>query len=162
MPSCWSAKVRVKRSLVINSLLCGFIACGILAANCSAQSIGSSAVNVRIVTDEADAVLAILAKQAAHQTTTEADWQRLFNSEGYVRLKRREAAMRRSFADEEFKTFVLSEPLAARASALADTLAEWKRADITRAAGLALAYLPPNARIQAKIYPVIKPRENSF
>src|SRR5205823_3380835 len=58
--------------------------------------------------------------------------------------------------------FVLSEPLATRASALADTLAKWKRADVTRAAGLALAYLPPNARIQAKIYPVIKPRENSF
>ena len=33
---------------------------------------------------------------------------------------------------------------------------------LTRAARLALNYLPKDARINAKIYPVIKPRENSF
>src|ERR671927_436895 len=35
-------------------------------------------------------------------------------------------------------------------------------ADANRAARRALAYLPKNAYIRAKIYPVIKPRENSF
>src|SRR4029450_4191794 len=49
-----------------------------------------------------------------------------------------------------------------RAQALQETLARWKRADVSRAATLALAYLPRNAHIKAKIYPVIKPRENSF
>ena len=122
----------------------------------------SAAVNVRLVTDEADAVLAILAKRQANQPITEADWQRVFQSEGYVRLKQRERSLQRSFEDADFKIFVLSDQLLARATALEATLARWKRADTTRAARLALAYLPREAGIRAKIFPVIKPRENSF
>jgi hypothetical protein len=121
-----------------------------------------SAVNVRLVTDEADAVLAILAKRKANQPIVEADWQPVFASEGYVRLKQRETSMKRSFEDAEFKTFVLSDQLASRAPAIEETLARWRQADITGAARLALAYLPKDAGIRAKIYPVIKPHENSF
>ena len=118
--------------------------------------------NLRLVTDEPEAVLAILAKRKANQPITDADWQRVFQSEGYTRLKQRETAMQRSFEDADFKTFVLSETLAARAPVLEQTFDKWKRADITRAARLALDYLPANAHIKAKVYPVIKPRENSF
>lgn len=63
---------------------------------CLAQSTDLSRVNVRVVTDEADAVLAILAKRKPRQAVTEADWQRLFSSEGYLRLKKREAEMQRT------------------------------------------------------------------
>lgn len=119
-------------------------------------------VNVRLVTDEAEAVLNILAKKKANEAISEADWQQLFATEGYVRLKQRETSMQRSFEDADFKTFVLSEQLAERAPALREALDKWKRADITGAARLALNYLPKDARIDAKIYPVIKPRENSF
>lgn len=129
---------------------------------CLAQSPLPSTVNVSLVTDEAEAVLAVLAKKRANQPVTEADWQRVFSSEGYVRLKARETAMKRSFEEADFRTFVLSEQLTERAHALEETLARWKRADITGAARLALAYLPKAARIRAKIYPVIKPRDNSF
>ena len=119
-------------------------------------------VNVRLVTDEAEAVLTILAKRKANEAISDADWQQLFATEGYVRLKQRETSMQRSFEDADFKTFVLSEQLAQRAPALREALDKWKHADITRAARLALNYLPKDARISAKIYPVIKPRENSF
>lgn len=128
----------------------------------AAQSTASAAVNVQLVTDEAEAVLAILGKKKAGEAITDADWQRVFQSEGYVRLKKREASMQRSFEDADFKTFVLSDQLAARAEALAETLARWRNADVTRSARLALAYLPKDATIRAKIYPVIKPRDNSF
>ncbi len=121
-----------------------------------------SAVNVRMVTDEAEAVLAILAKRQANHPITETDWQRVFVSEGYVRLKARETSMKRSFEDSDFKTFVLSDQLAERAQSLAETLARWKNADVTAAGRLALAYLPKTAQIKAKIYPVIKPLENTF
>lgn len=117
---------------------------------------------VTMVTDEAEAMLTILTKQQAAQPVTEADWQRLFASEGYVRLKQREEAMKRSFTDDEFRAFVLSEKLAGQRQALADTLAQWRRAEMGRATRLALAYLPRGTRIRAKIYPVIKPRDNSF
>jgi len=115
-----------------------------------------------MVTDEAEATLAILAKKKASQPITESDWQRVFQSEGYTRLKQRETSMKRSFEEADFKTFVLSDQSAERAAALEETFEKWKRADITRSARLALDYLPPGAQIKAKIYPVIKPRENSF
>ncbi len=123
---------------------------------------GQSRVDVRIVSDEAEAVLSILAKKKAQQLITDADWQRLFNSEGYVRLKKREQTMRRSFEDNDFKTFVLSDSLSARAIELEQTLERWNKADINRSAQLALKYLPSTATIRAKIYPSIKPQENSF
>ncbi len=119
-------------------------------------------VDVRIVADEAEAALEILAKRKANQPIGEADWRRLFASEGYTRLKQREAAMNRPFEDAEFKTFILSAEMAGRTQALEETLARWKRADVTEAARRALAYLPGDARIRAKVYPVIKPRDNSF
>ena len=117
---------------------------------------------MRLVTDEAEAVLAILKKRNSNQTITEADWQRLFASEGYVRLKQREQSLQRPFEDADFKQFVLSAQLAARAQALEETLFKWRRADVNKAGRLALAYLPKYAHITAKIYPVIKPRDNSF
>lgn len=129
---------------------------------CLAQSAVRAAVDVRLVTDEAEAVLSILAKRKTNRPIAGADWQRVFQSEGYVRLKARETSMRRSFEETDFKTFVLSEELAQQAQALEETLARWKRADVTGAARLALAYLPQGARIRAKVYPVIKPRDNSF
>ena len=54
-------------------------------------------VSVRLVTDEAEAVLTILAKKKANEAISEADWQQLFATEGYVRLKQRETSMQRSF-----------------------------------------------------------------
>ena len=79
-------------------------------------------VNIKVITDEADAVLAILEKRKANQTLTDSDWQRVFSSEGYVRLKKRETSMRRSFEESDFKNFALSDELLGRAEALAHTL----------------------------------------
>jgi hypothetical protein len=156
--------MRPKPSILIQGRARILVACSllILASVSFAQSPASSRVDVKVVTDEAEAVLAILSKKKAKQPPTEADWQRLFSSEGYVRLKKREAEMKRTFTDAEFKAFVLSDELVERAPALAATLDKWRRAEVDGAARRALAYLPEDARIRAKIYPVIKPRENSF
>ncbi|HEU4535236.1 MAG TPA: DUF5700 domain-containing putative Zn-dependent protease, partial [Polyangiaceae bacterium] len=89
-------------------------------------------------------------------------WFTLFSSEGYRRLKKREASMGREFNDELFRTFALSDSLGARYAALTATLALWERADARAAARRALAYLPPGAPLKAAIYPVIKPQSNSF
>lgn len=143
-------------------VLLGLAATLLLATAASAQAPSASAVEVQLITDEAEAVLTILAKKKAQQPILEADWQRLFASEGYVRLKKREASLQRDFTDEDFRSFVLSEGLATRGTALAETLAAWKQAEVSGAAQRALAYLPRGARIRAKVYPVIKPQTNSF
>jgi hypothetical protein len=131
----------------------------------SAGALAESALNriqLTLDTSEADAVLTILHKETAHQAITDADWQRLFDTEPYIRLKKREASMKRDFTDEDFKKFVLSPDLAARAPELQKTLDTWKTADLHASAERVLAYLPPEAHIRAKVFPVIKPKTNSF
>jgi hypothetical protein len=151
--------VRVQRLVQVVWCVTASFAVLALAPCCRAQS--ASRLDVRLVTDEADAVLSILAKTKSNEAVTGADWERLFSSEGYVRLKAREASLHRDFTDTEFKTFVIS-LLPERADALAKTLAAWKRADLNAAAQRALTYLPVATRIRAKVFPVIKPRQNSF
>lgn len=111
---------------------------------------------------EADAVLAILAKHSASQTVTNSDWESLFVTEPYRRLKKREASMHRDFTDDEFKKFILSDVLLKQRDALAHTVLGWKQADLHLAAVGVLQYLPAESVIRTKVFPVIKPMHNSF
>ena len=113
-------------------------------------------------TSEADAVLAIVDLRAAGKPVTNADWQKLFSSTPYVRLKKREASMHRDFTDEDFRSFVVSDDLAKQMPAIRQTLATWKKADLAAVAVRILPYLPDDSRVKASVYPVIKPKTNSF
>jgi hypothetical protein len=119
-------------------------------------------IQLQLNTDEAEAVLAILDKRAGGTAVADSDWQHLFATEPYLRLKKREAGMRRDFTDDDFKKFVLSPDLAASASTLRQTLDVWREADLVASARRVLAYLPEQAQIKAKVFPVIKPKTNSF
>jgi len=117
---------------------------------------------VPMVTDEARAVLALLARRARGEEPAAAEWEALFASEGYRRLQQRERSLDRPFDDSAFRSFVRSDTLLGRAEALRGTLDSWVHVDPSAAARHAFAYLPPTAIIHAKVYPVIKPRPNSF
>ena len=119
-------------------------------------------IQLKLNTEEAEAVLAILDKRAAGNAVTDSDWRRLFSTEPYIRLKKREASMHRDFADDDFKKFVLSPELAAKASSVRHTLDTWRQTDLIASARRVLAYLPEQAYIKAKVFPVIKPKANSF
>lgn len=115
-----------------------------------------------IVTDEAEAAIHILESRRTGRAVAEESWRRLFATEGYRRLKAREAAMGRSFEDSSFRAFLLSDTLLPRAADLRKTLLAWRKADLGAAEAKALAYLPGSARLRARVYLLIKPRTNSF
>lgn len=141
----------MKRLLIVSLLL-----------TATAFAADDARVRFTLNTSEAEAVLAIVEKRSTGKGVTEADWQRLFASEPYLRLKKREASMHRDFTDAEFKDFVLSTDVAKRAPELQRTLDTWKKADLRAIAQRILPYLPADARVNAKVYPVIKPKTNSF
>ena len=120
----------------------------------------SDRIQLQLDSSEAAAVLSILDKRAQRTTVTEADWQKLFATVPYQRLKQRETSMRRPFSDEEFKTFVST--LDSHRQQLHDTLNAWAKADLYSAAERTFQYLPAGAAIKAAVYPVIKPQKNSF
>lgn len=119
-------------------------------------------ISVQIDASEARATLAILAKLRAGSSVTAADWNALFATRGYQRLKERETAFKRAFTDEDFKAFVSAPALVARYQDLSDALQRWMSADISQIAQRAFAYLPAGATIHATVYPLIKPKTNSF
>ncbi len=129
----------------------------------------SDRIHLSLDAAEAEQVLAILAVRQAGKAVEDSQWATLFSTEPYQRLKKREASIAEryhipslAFTDEDFKKFVLSENLLKKAPELQGTLDRWKKADLYHSAERVLAYLPQTAVLRAKVYPMIKPRENSF
>jgi hypothetical protein len=129
----------------------------VAAIGCSHPSRpASDRVALRIDTTEARAVLAMISAPSS------AAWDRLVATDGYRRLRIREQAMHRTFEDADVRAFVATPQLAARAPALGDAVARWSAVDLDAIAERVLGYLPREAKLAATVYPVIKPRPNSF
>lgn len=127
-----------------------------------ALALGDTTVSVTFVPDEAEAALAILEARAAGREPSAVLWRVLHASDGYRRLHRREEAVGRAFTDSTFDAFLREDSMAARAPALRATLRRWTAVDFTGLGTRVLEWLPPGTRIRARIYPLVKPRTNSF
>jgi hypothetical protein len=140
----------------------------VLIAGCLLSADSSDRIQLTVDSSEADQVLAILAVRSHGQTVPDSEWQKLFTTVPYQRLKQRQAAVAKklnnsaAFTDDAFKLFVLSDDLLRRAASLSNTLQRWTTADLRKDAERVLTYLPPSATIRAKVYPVIEPGTDSF
>ena len=130
----------------------------------STSALADDASRIQIHTDfsEANAALAILDKRSASQPVTDSDWETLFITEPYQRLRKREEAMHREFTDDDFKKFILSDELLKQREAIRRTVLDWKQANLRAAAARVLQYLPSESVIRTKVFPLIKPMHNSF
>jgi hypothetical protein len=119
-------------------------------------------VQVQIVTDEADAALAVLSERRETGTVKPATWERLWQSQGFVRLKKRQESFGVKNVEQGFREFLTSDAALASLGDLRRSVADWKHLDVTAAARRAASYLPAGFRLKATLYPVIKQAENSF
>jgi hypothetical protein len=137
---------------------------GSLAAHTVAAPSGAETptLRVRLVTDEAAAALAILDEQARAGAVRPESWERLWKSEGFVRLKKRQESFGAKDVEKGFRDFLTSAETVSRAVELRRALETWKHLDATAAARRVGAYLPSGLPLRATIYPVIKKSGNSF
>lgn len=70
--------------------------------------------------------------------------------------------MGRGFTDSAFAAFLREDSMAARAPALRETLRRWTTVDFGALGARVLEWLPAGTRIRATVYPLVKPRPNSF
>lgn len=111
---------------------------------------------------EAEAALEIVGKLRSSAPPADVDFAKLESTDGYLRLERREKEIGTPIDRAAFRAYLLADERAKDSPALRKTLDEWKQADLRKAAQRVLAYLPDEARIRATVFPVIKPRNNSF
>ncbi len=138
--------------------------CVFLGGFCSGIARGQASPSVQLTLDtsEAEQALRILQKESEHRAVTPGEWQQLFSTVPYQWLKAREAAMGRSFSDEDFQKFLLSPEALARQQEWEQTLAEMKQANMPAIGAGVLEWLPEGATIHARVFPEIKPKHNSF
>ncbi|MBP1643940.1 MAG: hypothetical protein H6Q03_2609, partial [Acidobacteria bacterium] len=60
-------------------------------------------VELKVDTAQAEAVLDLVEKHAVGTAPAESDWERLFSTEPYLRLERREASLGRPFSRDDFR-----------------------------------------------------------
>src|SRR5579885_306262 len=126
------------------------------------------AIRVKLVTDEPEVALQILQDRQDGKTISNREWDELFQTDGYKRLKDREIGIAKyfhrpgNFTEDDFKKFMMSDDLLKERAALASTLPTWKKVDVAACAHRSISYLPEGSRIAAKVYYLIKPRHNSF
>lgn len=119
-------------------------------------------VQLTIDASEAEQALFLIEKQLNHKDISAEDWQKLFTSLPYKKLKAREATFGNSFSDEEFKEFLLSESAAKRYPEWKQALVEAKRTNLLAIGKNILAWLPDGSSIHAQVLLEIKPKHNSF
>jgi hypothetical protein len=134
------------------------------AAFAPAQRSATEDARVQLTLDESEAeqALIILHKEQAREMVTDGDWQKLFATVPYQWLKARETSMHRDFTDEGFKKFLQAPETKTRTAEWSETLAGMKRANMAGIGEHVLAWLPAEAVIKARVFPLIKPATNSF
>jgi hypothetical protein len=138
------------------------------AQTAAAQETSSPVTNVRLDLDQAEAALNLLEARHRGETITEEAWQHLFTTDGFIRVLEREAAidkmldLDRGYSEGSFREWAESDEALDDIDGRRRTLTNWTKIDVQLAGEKAMRYLPPDASLQATIYPIVRKQMNSF
>jgi len=137
--------------------------CAILLAAAHGAAAGPrAATSLTLDASEAEQALTILDTEAAGRPVAPQAWQALFATTPYRWLKGREAGMGRPLEDAAVQRFLAAPATVAQRADWRRTLAAMKAADMPAIGAGVLAWLPADATLKARVFPMIKPASNSF
>ena len=116
----------------------------------------TSWVHIRWIDDEANSVI----RAIRSKDSSDGVMEQIFKTEGYRRLNDRETGMGRPLAKKDFINCITDSK--STADDYSKTLDEWAKLDFNALGNRSAAYLPKNAKLEASVYPLIKPYSNSF
>ena len=134
----------------------------LLAAAPAAAAPRTAAIALTLDASEAELALRILDAEAAGRTPPPDAWQALFATTPYRWLKARETGIGNRFDDAAFRRFLASAQAIARRDEWRATLTRMQAAKLPQIGAGVLAWLPAGATLKARVFPVIKPAQNSF
>jgi len=117
---------------------------------------------LRLDFSEADQAVKILGKEKENIPVLDSDWNSLFSSVPYEKLKQQEASFHNAFSNDDFRHFLQSSQEIAKTDSLVETLKAWKKTDFNKIAERVKGYLPQGAVLCATVFPLIKLSKNSF
>jgi hypothetical protein len=119
-------------------------------------------VDVQLVTDEADSVVAVANRVAVGSALSSADLEHLAGTIGFRHLQERQARFGGALADSTMAAFVNELAASGRFAAYREALRRLEGVNVASAAKRASAYLPRGTTLRARLYFEIKPHANSF
>lgn len=164
----WARRARVAEMHADTRLWVAAFFVYLLPTSAVPQASPSLTLQVRVDSTQAEAALDLLAARARGETVPASSWTRVFESEGYRRTLERELAIDerlgidRGYSNESFLVWAESDAALEGLAARKETLAAWADVDVDAAAARAKAYLPPDVRLVATVYPIVRRQLNSF
>lgn len=116
---------------------------------------------INFIYDEIEAVISII-DRGIDGSLYDTDWIRLFESQGYQLLKKRESKMGTPFTDEAFQTFMITLIKKKLIEPYQLSLRRFKDIDLNLIQKMVMAYLPEKSVFNTTVIPIIKPKKNSF
>lgn len=117
---------------------------------------------VNLISDQVEVVIDILKRTEENNKISKEHWNKLFHTQGFQLLEKRESEMNEGIKKSEFKGYIIDKIASDGYLPYEKSLDKLNKLDLDEIIESTKDYLPDNTNLDTDIIPVIKPQKNSF